>query len=151
MAWENMFRRYGSPSKECEERLFCHLLHPDTLTQDKVAYYDKRAAEYIQYAQALIDNLTEYRQALAARYNQLATAAYHYELKVERQPPSSYSKVKYFVTLNKIFEDGTTVTELNERYEGKQRREALARFEELKKQRPGIAAVMDIEKRHWER
>lgn len=151
MSWQDMFTRYGSPSKECNERFYYFLLHPDGLTQDQVANYDKRAAEYIQYAQSLIDNLTEYRQALAARYNQLATAAYRYELKIERQPPSSYSKVKYFVTLNKIFEDGTTVTELNERYEGKQRREALARFEELKKQRPGIEAIMDIEKRHWER
>lgn len=151
MSWQDMFTRYGSPSKECNERFFYYLLHPDGLTQDQVANYDKRAAEYIQYAQSLIDNLTEYRQALAARYNQLATAAYRYELKIERQPPSSYSKVKYFVTLNKIFEDGTTVTELNERYEGKQRREALSRFEELKKQRPGIEAIMDIEKRHWER
>ena len=33
----------------------------------------------------------------------------------------------------------------------KQRREALARFEELKKQRPGIETVKDIERRSWER
>lgn len=131
--------------------LSIYLSRPDTLTQEKVAYYDNRAAEYIQYAQTLIDNLTEYRQALAARYNQLETAAYRYELKIERQPPSSYAKVKYFVTLDKIYDDGTRITEINERYEGKQRREALARFEELKKQRPGIEAIMDIEKRHWER
>lgn len=151
MSWRDMFRRYGSPSKECEERLYIYLSHPDALTQEKVVYYDKRAAEYIQCAQTLIDNLTEYRQALADRYNKLATAAYRYELKVERQPPSSYTKVKYFVTLDKVYDDGTRITEIIERYEGKQRREALARFEELKKQRPGIDAITDIEKRHWER
>ena len=33
----------------------------------------------------------------------------------------------------------------------KQRREALARFEELKKQRPGIEIVKDIDRRSWER
>lgn len=151
MSWQDMFRRYGSPSKEADIRLSAYLLKPDQLAFDKISYYDRVAARTITAAQALIDNLIEYRQALAARYNQLATAAYRYELKIERQPPSSYTKVKYFVTLDKIYDDGTRIAEINERYEGKQRREALARFEELKKQRPGIEAIMDIEKRHWER
>lgn len=151
MAWEKMFTRYGSPSKEADIRLTAYLLHPEGLTQDKITYYDGVAQRAITEAQALIDSLGEYRQALAARYNQLETGIYHHELKLERHPPSSYSKVKYYLTLSKIYEDGTNVTELNERYEGKQRREALARFEELKKQRPGIKAILDIEKRSWER
>lgn len=45
----------------------------------------------------------------------------------------------------------TEIQELNEHYTGKQRREALARFEELRKQRPGIELVKDIEKRSWEK
>ena len=45
----------------------------------------------------------------------------------------------------------TEVKELNEHYTGKQRREALARFEELRKQRPGIELVKDIQRRSWER
>jgi len=49
------------------------------------------------------------------------------------------------------YEDGTEIQELNEHYTGKQRREALARFEELRKQRPGIELVKDIEKRSWEK
>ena len=40
--------------------------------------------------------------------------------------------------------------ELAETYQGKQRRKALARFEELKRQRPGIEIMKGIEKRSWE-
>ena len=59
--------------------------------------------------------------------------------------------VEYYITLTKTLDDGTQVKELSETYTGKERRQAIARFEALKKQRPGIEAVKDIEKKSWER
>ena len=53
----------------------------------------------------------------------------------------------YTITL----EDGTEIKELREKYSGKDRRKAFARFEEIQKQRPGIEAIKDIEKRSWEK
>ena len=47
--------------------------------------------------------------------------------------------------------DGTEIKELREKYSGKDRRKAFARFEEIQKQRPGIEAIKDIEKRSWEK
>lgn len=151
MSLKTMFTRYGSPSKEAEIRLTTFLLRPDALTTDQISYYDGAALQAIKHAQSLIEDLTAYRQALAARYNDLETSAYHYQLKLERQPANSCHGVNYYLSLSKIYADGTTVCELNEKYEGKQRREALARFDALKKQRPGIDAIKDIEKRSWER
>ena len=51
----------------------------------------------------------------------------------------------------KTYEDGSRVKELNEFYPGKERRKAISRFEELKKQFPGIESVVDIDKRQWEK
>ena len=48
-------------------------------------------------------------------------------------------------------ENGTSVETETETFPGKERRAALARFAELKKQYPGIVAEMDIEKKSWER
>lgn len=59
--------------------------------------------------------------------------------------------MKYFVRIVKTLEDGTEIEDLREKYNGKDRRKAFERFEELKKQRPGIEAIKDIEKRHWEK
>ena len=59
--------------------------------------------------------------------------------------------VEYYITLTKTLDDGTQVKELSETYTGKERRQAIARFEALKKQRPGIEAIKDIEKKAWER
>ena len=95
----------------------------------------------------MLDDLTEYRQALAARYAALSTMPYTLRLELERIPDWGSGRVKYYVRLVKTYEDGTAVKELEEVYAGKQRREALARFEALRKERPGIEAVKDIERR----
>ena len=81
----------------------------------------------------------------------LQTAPYKLRLELKREAGWRGKGVDYYVNIYRTYEDGTEVMELNEHYTGKQRREALARFEELKKQRPGIEIMKDIEKRSWER
>ena len=98
-----------------------------------------------------MESSKEYRKALAARYSELDAAPYSLRLELERKPSYSGSGVLYYVRIIRKYQDGTEVQELAETYQGKQRREALARFEELKKQRPGIEIMKDIEKRSWER
>lgn len=151
MSYDQLFTRYGSPSKEAEIRITAYLLRPDTLTADRIAWNDEQAARMIAECQQTIEALQEYRQALAARYAALATDPYSLRLELKRDPGWRGSGVDYYVTLYRTYEDGTEDTELNEHYKGKQRREALARFEELKKQRPGIETVKDIARRSWER
>ena len=111
---------------------------------------DAQAARDIAELEQMITDLKEYRQALAARYAQLETMAYHDRLELQRVP-SLGRGVAYYVRIRRIYEDGTEAEQSYQRYEGKQRREALKAFEDLKKQRPGIEAVKDIEKRIWER
>ena len=151
MSYETLFQRYGSPSTDAEIRITAYLIHPDKLTADRIPWNDEQAARLISGCESLIASLKEYRQALAERYAMLQTAPYKLRLELERKPSYNGSGVLYYVRIIREYQDGTEVQELAETYQGKQRREALARFEELKKQRPGIEIMKDIEKRSWER
>lgn len=129
-----------------------YFVNPSTLTQDRIDYMDQNAARCIAEARELIEDLTQYRSALAARYAQLASAPYRLRLELERCPEGwQRPRIWYYVRIRKIYEDGTEVMDLEERYPGPERRAAFARFEELKKQRPGIELLRDTEKRSWER
>jgi hypothetical protein len=151
MSYLDLFQRYGNPSREADIRLSGWLLRPDALTAEKIAGYDQSAARLITEAQTLIDQLTEYRAALAERYAALATAAYRDRLELTRDPGYRGKPVIYFVRIVRTYEDGTTERVLDEKYFGTQRRKAFARFAELKHQRPGIETMQDTEKRSWER
>lgn len=128
-----------------------YLLLPDKLTENEVKRYDVSAARTIAECEAVILDLKDYRKDLAARYAQLTTAPYKLRLEIEWDPHWRNQGVDYYVRIVKTYEAGTEVKELNEHYTGRQRREALARFEELRKQRPGIDLVKNIAKRSWEK
>lgn len=151
MSYLDLFQRYGNPSREAEIRLSGWLLRPDALTAEKIACYDQSAASLIAEAQTLIDQLTEYRAALAERYAALATAAYRDRLELIRDPGYRGKPVIYFVRIVRTYEDGTTERVLDEKYFGTERRKAFARFAELQHQRPGIEIYQDTDKRSWER
>ena len=151
MSYLDLFQRYGNPSREADIRLSGWLLRPDALTAEKIAGYDQSAARLITEAQTLIDQLTEYRAALAERYAALATAAYRDRLELIRDPGYRGKPVIYFVRIVRTYEDGTTERVLDEKYFGTERRKAFARFAELKHQRPGIETLQDTGKRSWER
>ena len=147
MAYRDWFDSY----QRGEVVLRGYLRPPEELTAESVMGMDRSAADLQRRAQALIDNLAEYRQALAARYAELSVMPYRLRLELERVPNWGSGRVKYFVRLTRVYEDGTKVKEIDETYPGKQRGEALARFEALRKERPGIEAVKDIARKGWER
>ena len=151
MSYLSLFQRYGSPSREASIQIRDYLLRPDTLTADHIAHYDQSAARTIAECRQLIDQLTEYRQALAERYAKLATAAYRDRLELRRDPGYRGKPVTYSVRIVRTYGDGTTEQPLSETYSGADRRKAFARFAEIRRQRPGIDAVQDTDRRAWER
>lgn len=151
MSYLDLFHRYGSPSREANVQIRDYLIRPDALTADRIANYDKSAARTIAECRQLIDQLTEYRQALAERYAQLATAAYRDRLELRRDPGYRGKPVIYSVQIVRTYEDGTTETPLSETYTGTDRRKAFARFAALQKERPGIETIQDTDRRAWER
>ena len=151
MSYEDLFTRYGRACDDCDERIFIYLTRPGALkTTDEVERMDARTSNYIREFEHYITLLREYRQSLAARYAELETMLYTDTLKLERMPCMDGKKY-YNISLTRTFEDGTTQQILYESRPGKERREAFKRFEELKRQFPGIKAEQDISRRQWER
>lgn len=147
MAYQDWFSNW----QRGEVALRGYFRPPEELELDAVVNMDRNAAHMQRQAEALLANLAEYRQALAERYAALSVMPYKTHLELERRPDYYTHKVIYYVRLVREYEDGTTVKELSETYSGKERREALARFEALKKERPGIEVVKDIARRGWEK
>ena len=151
MSYTDLFQRYGSPSKEAEIRLIYYLLRPEAMdTFDRIKHYDGEAAHIVAQCKKLIEYMSEYRQDLAARYNQLATMPSSRRLKIERYVNYDNKKF-YYIRHFTDYDEGTRVETETETYQGKKRRAALARFAEMKKQYPGIVAEMDIDKKAWEK
>jgi len=151
MRCDKMFTRYGSPSNEAEVCIRDYLIRPGKLdTVRRVIEYDKSAAETIERCKELIEDLSLYRQDLAHRYAELETMSYKFRLEIERQKRGD-NKVHYYVRIIKAYEDGGEIREIDEAYAGTERHEALARFNQLKKERPGIEAIKNIEKGKWEK
>lgn len=146
------YKNYRFDSSGCAEaRPYIYLRQPEKLTTpEDVTYYDNRTAQTIKELEAIIANLKEYRQDLAARYGQLATMSYTRLLKLERRPHWQ-GNIEYHITITRTMEDGSQTQELREVYPGKERRKAFARAQELRKQFRGIPYEQDTEKRKWER
>lgn len=148
MSYTDHLNRYGNPANEGQIIIREYIRRPETLADaESIKLYDQSAAEAIEEARRMIEDLTEYRQALAARYAELQIMPYRRVLRVKRWKSDN---VSYYVTICREYEDGTRTEELRESYSGKDRHTALKRFEELKKQNPGIEAEKDIAKSKWE-
>ena len=63
----------------------------------------------------------------------------------------NYGSITYYIRYFTEYEDGTKAETATESFPGKERHAAIKRFEELKKVRPGIEYIKDIEKKSWER
>lgn len=150
---DELFTRYGSPSEEADIKIWKSrgwLKRPDTCASfDDVRSYDDKAAQLIAECKHLTAQLIEYRQDLAARYNALATMPSKDSVKLERY--NGYNGITYYIRHFTEYEGGTKVETATEAFPGKERRAAIKRFEELKKERPGIDYIKDIEKKSWER
>lgn len=150
MSYHDLLDQYGHEQQQVETRVYIFAQAPQKLTTpDEVAYRDKTISQDIKRLEKLVDDLKDYRRALAARYAELETLPYTYLLKLERVPHWK-GHIEYVITLTKTLSDGTKTQELREVFPGKDRRKAFARAAELRRQRPGIPYEEDIARRAWE-
>ena len=151
MTYKELFGGWHCRDGYANHTLYVNCYRPDKLsTVAEILQNNERASRTIAELESYITALREYQQELAKRAAQLETMGYKLLLTLERYKRYQ-GGVEYYITLTKTLDDGTQVKELSETYTGKERRQAIARFEVLKKQRPGIEAVKDIEKESWER
>ena len=151
MTYKELFNDWHCRDGYANHTLYVNCYRPDKLsTVAEILQSNERASRTITELESYITALQEYQQELAKRAAQLETMGYKLLLTLKRYKRYQ-GGVEYYITLTKTLDDGTQIKELSETYTGKERRQAIARFEALKKQRPGIEAVKDIEKESWER
>lgn len=151
VSYHDLLKMYGSEQKTAEQRIYIYAQQPHTLeTPHDVAWRDGQVAAEIKRLESMIDDLRDYRVALAQRYAELETMPYTRVLTLKRDP-SYKGRITYWVTITRRMSDGTETDELREQFPGKDRAKAFARFAALQKQYPGIASVKDIARRSWER
>ena len=151
VSYHDLLTMYGSEQETAEQRVYIYVQHPRTLkTPHDIAWRDGQVAAEIKRLESMIDDLRDYRIALAQRYAELETMPYTRVLTLKRDP-SYKGRVTYLVTITRELADGTKIDELREQFPGQERAKAFDRFAALKKQYPGIASVKDVARRSWER
>ena len=151
MSYHDLLTMYGDEQREAEQRIYIYVQQPHALkTPHDVAWRDGQVAVEIKRLESMIDDLRDYRVALAQRYAELETMPYTRVLTLKRDP-SYKGRITYWVTITRRMSDGTETDELREQFPGQDRAKAFARFAALQKQYPGIASVKDVARRSWER
>jgi hypothetical protein len=121
-------------------------------TLPQILTSDKNAQHYINVLQSCLEDLRLYRTRLATRAQIIETAAYTLRLSLIRSRYDLNSSVFYDVFLEKVFTDPSIKPVKLEtfHFRGRERLEAKNKFDELKKQYPGIDTFVDINKKTWE-
>lgn len=141
---EELFTRFGSPSKEAEVKIYGWLTVPENSRSfEEVRRQDDKAARLIAECEHLITQLREYRQDLAKRYNDLATMPSKQSIELQRYK-AYQGNVTFYIRHFTTYADGTKCETETETFSGKDRHKAIKRFAELQKQHPGIEAKSNI-------
>lgn len=113
---------------------------------------DQWVARDIQRLEETIVKLKEHRKALYEHTQQLQELGNHLQLKLKRERRYDH-KVHYYLTVKRIYPANERMYNdiINEHYDGSDRHAAIKRYEQLKKEYPGIEAIKDIEKGRWEK
>jgi hypothetical protein len=111
---------------------------------------DKHALNDIKRLENEIEALKQYRKDLYEHLQQVKSMTSKLLLHLRRYKRYN-GKVSYYITIDRIYENGITEKVINEEYEGTERNRAFKRYNELLKQYPNIEATKDIEKSRWEK
>ena len=151
MSYEALFSRYGYPTDDGRVEIRGYLGRPEKMDKlESVIYQDQTAARLIRECLETVELLKEYRQALAERYGQLETMPYKDKLSLTRRK-AYRGPVTFTVRLERRYSDGTTVNIFTEVFSGKERKQAVEKFNSMKSERPGIATSVDLDKASWEK
>ncbi len=120
---------------------------------DRLIYYDKYVKEEIERAEIFIKLLTEYRQELYKRSQQVTFATTFPILKFYRKWNYYEKKVYYYLSVVMRSSDKTIAEKiiLTEKFNGKERAKAFKRFAELQKLHPGITIEQSTDKERWKK
>lgn len=136
-------------------RLDQYIYLPSPATMDdmtRLAYYDNSITQQIKTLHAAIETLQAYRQLLYDRAQEIVSAPWHKELRLERKRDGYTGKVTYYLLLLKVYDAKGISPETIEKttFPGQERHKAIATYNATLKNHPGIIAEMSISKSRWE-
>lgn len=111
VSYHDLLKMYGSEQETAEQRIYIYVQQPHTLkTPHDVAWRDGQVAAEIKRLESMVDDLRDYRVALAQRYAELETMPYTRVLTLKRDP-SYKGRITYWVTITRRMSDGTETAE----------------------------------------
>lgn len=150
---DDLFSQYGTPQKQMSnKKVYIYELHPENLySVDAVSNSFKHVERTLEELEELMDELKTYRVALAKRYNYVVTAPTRQKIKLQRYNHDCVTYIIHFYTV--FLTDGHEEEDYKKKrhYTGKDRREAIKDFEQLKSQYPNAIFEKDIECKSWGR
>ena len=147
----DFYSQYGRETDVYKHELYLYGRRPGAIyALDELQREDERSATMIADLESMVDCLKQHRQAIAARYQELATAPTVPVITLKRTN-TSYKGIQYTLTEYRQYLDGTRTEIRHTTYSGKERHKAIASFNAAVKAHPGITAEMDIAKGRWER
>ena len=150
--FNQLFTRYGSPSKEGEIRINKTFYSPGQVYNfNKLRMYDEWAADALNRLNEAIEQVQAYRIAICERYNELQFANVEKVIKLKREKNTWDNKVYYFLMFIERHQDGHEEIIKSDKYAGIERKKALEDFENFVKNNKNYIAVKDIEKSRFEK
>lgn len=150
---DDLFSQYGTPQKQMSrKKVYVYEEHPENLySMDAISNSFTHVERTLEELEELMDELKTYRVALAERYNYIATAPTRQKIRLQRYNRECVTYVIHFYTM--FFDGGHEEEDYKKsrHYAGKDRREALKDFEQLKSQYPNAIFEKDIDRKSWER
>lgn len=151
--YKALFTRFGHYIEETSEKVVrLYEQHPNSLHNEKdILNSFEHARKDIEILENYILQLKAYQSALTERYNFIKTSPVKKKIKLHRERRWK-SNVFYFIDFYNInLNDGYEELTHSIKYTGKERRDAIKHFEELKKEKRDTIFEMDIEPARWER
>lgn len=148
-----LFTIYGQPRKETSDKVIrIYEQHPEHLhTERDILNSFTHVRENMERLEEIMLELKAYQIELTNRYNYIKTAPIKQKIKLQREKRYQ-EKVYYYIQFYDVnLTDGHEELTHSIKYTGKERKQAIEHFEQLKKEKKNTIFEKDIEKKSWER
>ncbi|WP_458407830.1 hypothetical protein [Anaerotignum sp.] len=113
--------------------------------------YDRNTAHDIERLEEALKELKEHRKEIFQQAQRVAAAPVTLEIELTRERKFRENHVFYHLRRYEVREGIGKTKIAGESYPGKDRKTALLRFDQWKKEFPAATVTVDIEKRRWEK
>lgn len=148
-----LFTIYGQPQKQMSDKVIrIYEQHPERLhTEKDILNSFARVNQDLERLEEVILELKAYQIELTNRYNYIKTAPTKQKIKLYREKRYQ-EKVFYYIQFYDVnLTDGHEEMTNSIKYTGKERKQAIEHFGQLKKEKNNTIFEKDIERKSWER